>query len=75
MDRWIKNPALAKAANILLRAFFSPVGAECLNLGGYFLGGKGIIEKSRYAKINIVELARIWKFLIGRQRGVIIVRN
>lgn len=22
MDRWIKNPALAKAANILLRAFF-----------------------------------------------------
>lgn len=69
MDRWIKNPALAKAANILLRAFFSPVGAECLNLGGYFLGGKGIIEKKPYAKINIVELARNLEIYYWETKG------
>ena len=69
MDRWIKNPALAKAANILLRAFFSPVGAECLNLGGYFLGGKGIIEKKPYAKINIVELARNLEIYYRETKG------
>ena len=28
MDRWIKNPALAKAANILLRAFFFTCGCR-----------------------------------------------
>lgn len=69
MDRWIKNPALAKAANILLRAFFSPVGAECLNLGGYFLGGKGIIEKKPYAKINIVELAKNLEIYYRETKG------
>ncbi len=69
MDRWIKNPALAKAANILLRAFFSPVGAECLNLGRYFLGGKGIIEKKPYAKINIVELARNLEIYYWETKG------
>lgn len=69
MDRWIKNPALAKAANILLRAFFSPVGTECLNLGRYFLGGKGIIEKKPYAKINIVELARNLEIYYRETKG------
>lgn len=69
MDRWIKNPALAKAANILLRAFFSPVGTECLNLGRYFLGGKGIIEKKPYAKINIVELARNLEIYYWETKG------
>lgn len=69
MDRWIKNPALAKAANILLRAFFSPVGAECLNLGRYFLGGKGIIEKKPYAKFNIVELARNLEIYYWETKG------
>ena len=57
MDHEIKNPAFAKAANVLLKAFFSTVDADYLNLGKYFLGGKGIIEKNAGAKINIVELS------------------
>ena len=45
------------------------MGAECLNLGGYFLGGKGIIEKKPYAKINIVELARNLEIYYRETKG------
>ena len=69
MDYAIKNPALAKAANVLLKAFFSTVDADCLNLGKYFLGGKGIIEKNPDAKINIVELARNLEIYYWETKG------
>ena len=69
MDHEIKNPALAKAANVLLKAFFSTAGVDCLNLGKYFLGGKGIIEKNPDAKINIVELARNLEIYYWEAKG------
>lgn len=69
MDHWIKNPVLAKAANVLLKAFFSTADTDCLNLGKYFLGGKGIIEKNLDAKINIVELARNLEIYYRETKG------
>lgn len=45
------------------------MGTECLNLGRYFLGGKGIIEKKPYAKINIVELARNLEIYYWETKG------
>lgn len=69
MDHEIKNPAFAKAANVLLKAFFSTVDADYLNLGKYFLGGKGIIEKNPGAKINIVELARNLEIYYWETKG------